>query len=284
MISNQPESLIDKMRVSSPCPASWDAMKGDDNKRFCQQCNLHVYNISAMTRREAEDLIRNTEGRLCARFYRRSDGTVLTQDCPVGLKALRRCLKMRLGVFLPALFGLTLTAFGQETKSSNATKPQIEITRTVSSNTQNEFAIIKGTVFDEMGAVIPEAKVVITNENTKKVLILITDDEGSFISSKSEAGNYSLQIEANGFQTYTEKELNVESSELITFSVILKVGEVMGDITIVEQEVIGTVEAQLGVPVKIEQIKNLPVMVRNPFDLINLPKINEKKDLPKKRQ
>jgi hypothetical protein len=64
-------------------------MSGDDRARFCADCKLHVYNLSAMSREEALDLISRTEGRLCIRLYRRPDGTVLTRDCPVGLRAVR---------------------------------------------------------------------------------------------------------------------------------------------------------------------------------------------------
>jgi len=45
-----------------------------------------------MTREEAEDLIRRTDGRLCVRFYKRRDGTILTKNCPVGLRAVKEWL------------------------------------------------------------------------------------------------------------------------------------------------------------------------------------------------
>ena len=80
---------LSKVRVASPCPADWDSMIGDERVRFCGQCELNVYNLSAMTKAQAENLIVRTEGRLCARFYRRTDGSILTQDCSVGLRALR---------------------------------------------------------------------------------------------------------------------------------------------------------------------------------------------------
>ena len=63
-------------------------MSGDDRVRFCDLCNLHVYDISRLSRKEAEALITKTEGRICARVYRRTDGTVITKDCPVGLRAM----------------------------------------------------------------------------------------------------------------------------------------------------------------------------------------------------
>jgi len=65
-------------------------MIGTDRVRFCGQCSLNVYNLSAMTRDEAESLIAANEGRLCIRFYRRGDGSIITQDCPVGLRAVRQ--------------------------------------------------------------------------------------------------------------------------------------------------------------------------------------------------
>ena len=86
------QSLFDSMKIASPCSADWEDMIGNDRRRFCGQCELNVYNLSEMTRHEAEELIAQTEGRLCARFYRRTDGTIITRDCPVGLEAVRRRL------------------------------------------------------------------------------------------------------------------------------------------------------------------------------------------------
>lgn len=83
-------SLLDRVRIAAPCSADWKEMRGDERVRFCDRCSLNVYNLSAMTRREAERLVVGSEGRLCVRFYRRADGTTLTQNCPVGLRALKR--------------------------------------------------------------------------------------------------------------------------------------------------------------------------------------------------
>jgi hypothetical protein len=79
----------------------------DTRVRFCSQCNLNVYNLSGMSRQEAETLITKTEGRLCVRFYRRADGSVLTQNCPVGLKALKR----RVAWMAQVILGMVLSLF-----------------------------------------------------------------------------------------------------------------------------------------------------------------------------
>jgi hypothetical protein len=99
---SQGNDLLNNIRIASPCTAAWDEMQGDDRIRFCQQCRLNVYNLSAMTRQEAEALVRDKEGRLCARFYVRRDGTMLTDNCPVGFRAARRTLVMQLGAIATA--------------------------------------------------------------------------------------------------------------------------------------------------------------------------------------
>jgi hypothetical protein len=96
--------LLDQIDVASPCTASWDEMSGTDQVRFCSHCRLNVYNLSEMPREQAENLVRSREGRLCVRFYRRHDGTVLTRDCPVGIRAL----KQRLVRGVAALAGLVV--------------------------------------------------------------------------------------------------------------------------------------------------------------------------------
>lgn len=99
-------SPLDSVRVAAPCSASWDNMVGTERVKFCGQCNLNVYNLSAMTKGEAERLIMESEGRLCVRYYRRADGTILTKNCPVGLRALKRRLSRVAGATVSAVLGL----------------------------------------------------------------------------------------------------------------------------------------------------------------------------------
>src|SRR5262245_18296403 len=75
--------VLDNIRVASPCNAEWETMIGDDRVRHCGACDKQVYNLSEMTRDEAQALIVAREGRLCIRYYQRKDGTILTADCTV---------------------------------------------------------------------------------------------------------------------------------------------------------------------------------------------------------
>ena len=78
------DNPLNNLKVASPCSQDWDQMVGDNRKRYCGECKLNVFNLSGMSKTEAENLIVNAEGRLCVRFYKRSDGSVITEDCPVG--------------------------------------------------------------------------------------------------------------------------------------------------------------------------------------------------------
>ena len=106
-----PPDALSGVRIAKPCPASWAAMRGDDRIRFCEKCGLNVYNLSDLSKREAEELVAEREGRLCVRFYRRADGTVLTDNCPVGLRAARRQLRRVVSGYA-ALFAMLVTAAG----------------------------------------------------------------------------------------------------------------------------------------------------------------------------
>lgn len=113
-----PLDLLDQITIAAPCSARWEDMEGDDKSRHCDQCDLQVHNIAAMTRAEAESLIRSADGRLCARLYRRPDGTVLTEDCPVGLRRIARVTSRGghrlVGAFVLAIVGTVCLATGRD--------------------------------------------------------------------------------------------------------------------------------------------------------------------------
>ena len=99
---------LDKIKIASPCAANWNEMIGDNRQRHCAECKLNVYNLSDMTRREAENFLINAEGRVCLRIYRRSDGTVITRNCPKGLAMLKK----KVSRAATAVFTMLATFFG----------------------------------------------------------------------------------------------------------------------------------------------------------------------------
>ena len=93
----KPLDAINGLTIASPCPASWNAMAGDDRARHCGLCDKQVYNVAAMTGPDVVDLIRRTEGEFCARLYRRrvrALSDVILILMPAGSKLLNSfCLR-----------------------------------------------------------------------------------------------------------------------------------------------------------------------------------------------
>src|SRR5271156_6277252 len=105
--------MLDQIKIASPCSADWERMEGTDRVRFCSECKKNVFNLSAMTRRDAEALIKEANGNLCTRLYRRADGMVMTADCPVGLSAKIARVRRRVGWAIAGAIGLS-SAWAQD--------------------------------------------------------------------------------------------------------------------------------------------------------------------------
>jgi hypothetical protein len=116
-------SPLNNLKIASPCSADWNAMIGNDRKRFCGMCKLNVYNLSGMTGPEAEKLLIDSENRVCVRFYQRADGTVLTEDCPVGWARIKRNLTRAATAVFALIVGLFggLFAFGLVRRTATVT-------------------------------------------------------------------------------------------------------------------------------------------------------------------
>jgi len=105
-------NLLNQAFIETPCESSWDKMTGNDSVRFCGQCSLNVYNVANLTDKEAEAVFAKgrEQGRVCARLYRRPDGTIMTDNCPRSLRRIRdasRWLKTK----IVAGFALTISLF-----------------------------------------------------------------------------------------------------------------------------------------------------------------------------
>jgi hypothetical protein len=107
---------MERLRVASPCTASWQDMRGNEQVRHCSQCRKNVYNLSAMTLAEAEEVVQQHEGNVCVRFYRREDGTVLTADCPVGATRAACRWLMRAAALVMALLACLALSFPSSTE------------------------------------------------------------------------------------------------------------------------------------------------------------------------
>lgn len=113
--------VLPNIYVASPCPADWSKMTGDERARMCGTCNKHVFNLSQMSRSDAEELIIEKNGSLCVRYYQRKDGTILLKDCTVAASAARKRQMFAAGA---AALLATGTSFAMLTAHRGAATPE----------------------------------------------------------------------------------------------------------------------------------------------------------------
>lgn len=136
-MKEKPQNLdwIDSSRISvaTPCHVDWDKMSGDERKRFCGNCQKNVYNLSDMPEKDATSFLSNElgSGRIpCIQFYRRADGTILFDNCPVALRQLRDAARrsLRIAASFVSLCLSVVSAFASPDSASNKqadSKPEI---------------------------------------------------------------------------------------------------------------------------------------------------------------
>lgn len=245
MFKRKPTDLdLERIYVASPCPASWEGMKGDDRSRHCGQCDRAVYNISGLTRREVSYLIGNRQERICVRLHRRPDGTVLTRDCPKGLRAYRMRVAKYAGSVFAAVLGLFSVNFAQ--------RPPLGDAQGIRSESSVNVARIEGLVEDAAGAVIPDARVTVVTSSGKP-LVTKTDRRGRFriTAFALESGTNRLTIEATGFSPFRD-EFTIRRRELIEYPVILEVGFI-GVVEIRSEPLIDPRKSEISTTIRINQ-------------------------------
>jgi hypothetical protein len=104
---------LERIKIASPCGAAWSEMEGNDGVRFCSKCQKKVYNLSALSPLEAESLLLEMKGQLYPRPYRRTDGTVLTGDCPIGARYVKNLIHDTLCAVAAAVTILFLLGVGR---------------------------------------------------------------------------------------------------------------------------------------------------------------------------
>jgi len=220
------------LRIAEPCQASWEGMAGDERVRHCTLCSLNVYNFAEMTRDEVRELLVRTEGRVCARLYRRADGTVLTRDCPVGLRALRRRASRVAAALLTVLVSLPALAFGDATGKKprlkmHGAKVKIEIERVASA----QPAVFTGVVRLQ-DAPLPGVTIVVQDEVTKREVTAITDCKGAFSIVSLNDGVYRVEVTLAGLKPARMEHLELRAGEVTHASVALQSAEASETITV----------------------------------------------------
>ncbi len=140
-----------------------------------------------------------------------------------------------------------------------------------SSFAQSDRGGITGRVTDPSGAVVPNAPVILRNENTGVTANATTNGAGDYVFQSLNPGSYSLTIAPSGFKKSEVTHVIVDVSQVNQQNITLQLGgsSETVEVTTGVQE-LQTTSGSLGLIVEQRSIQELPLVYGNPFTLETL--------------
>ncbi len=129
---------------------------------------------------------------------------------------------------------------------------------------QVDMGSISGIVRDPSGAGIPNAKVVLTNEDTNITVSTITGSEGQYTFSPVKIGRYSVSASVTGFQTVQQKNVTVDVQQKVNLDISLVLGQATEMVVVnAAPPLMQTLDASVGQVIQEAAIDDLPLNGRN---------------------
>jgi hypothetical protein len=237
--SSEVQSQIDDLRIASPCTADWDTMIGDNRVRHCALCNLNVYNFSEMTTREIRNQVAQREGRLCGRMFLRTDGTLLSRDCPSGLRAAAQRVSLWASAALSTLMAVGCASAPVATQqirikpSSQASPAAIPIDGLVQIQANKIETGLALTVTGLGDFIVAQASVTATPLSGGKDTVTGTTDERGNLLLPLKTGAYRVTVARDGFSPITT-DADVTQGKLTPLEFKLGQRALMGDVVAID--------------------------------------------------
>jgi len=127
---------------------------------------------------------------------------------------------------------------------------------------------LTGVVSDPTGAVVPGAKVTLTDVDKGYEQVMTTDTVGRYILRQLPPGNYRLKVEAQGFKTFIREGITLNVSQQASLDVTLELGAAVQSVEVVgAAPLLSTQDAAIGQDINRTFINDLPLIGRNVFNL-----------------
>jgi hypothetical protein len=129
---------------------------------------------------------------------------------------------------------------------------------------QVDTGTLLGTVKDQSGAVVPNAKVTLTNEGTSFTLSTVSSGDGTYIFTPIRIGTYTVEAEYQGFQKarHTGIVVSIQQQAVVDFTLVP--GAVTQTIEVTTSApLLQTQNASVGETLSSRKIVNLPLNGRN---------------------
>ncbi len=126
---------------------------------------------------------------------------------------------------------------------------------------------IEGTVRDNSGAVLPGVTVTVTNTDTGAQRVVLTNEEGVYRAQLLPLGTYHVAAELQGFKKFEQRGVTLSAGQVAQINVSLSVGNVAETVTVTgESPVAQPGKIDLGRTIGETEVKNLPLVSRNPYN------------------
>jgi hypothetical protein len=136
---------------------------------------------------------------------------------------------------------------------------------------QSIYGSLRGSVSDDQGGAIANAKVTLVDEGTNITRSTLSNATGEFIFASVTPATYSVIGEAPGFKRFERKAIIVATQQQVTVDLKLEVGNVTESILVTEEiPLLETASASQGQVVDRQKLIDLPNLGRNPFMLSRL--------------
>ena len=132
---------------------------------------------------------------------------------------------------------------------------------------------VQGTVTDSTGAVVPGARVVLTNKETSQQQETTTSDEGFYRFSSLPPGVYSVSVERQNFKKSLIDDVRVQAEEIRGQDVVLETGGITETVTVTADTAdvtLDTEDANIRKNISTEEVLQLPQAGRDPYELARL--------------
>lgn len=137
--------------------------------------------------------------------------------------------------------------------------------------TEATSAQLSGTVEDQNGATIPEARVTLSNPETGFARQFTTAANGAYTFTLIPPGRYQLKVEKEGFSTYLQSNIVLAVGQSSTLNPQMQIGAITQSVEVTESApVLNTGSADIGSEVSTKQAVELPLNIRNVYGLVNL--------------
>jgi len=136
---------------------------------------------------------------------------------------------------------------------------------------QVAMGAVTGTVRDSSAAVIPGAKVTVTNEATGIAQTVVTQTNGVYLAPQLAPGDYRVTIVATGFKQLDISGLKVDVGTTLTQDAALDIGQMTETVRVDGQtSLVETTSGQVGTTIQTSYVLEMPLSSRNVFTLVNL--------------